>query len=568
MIRILKNLENSALVVNNMLSHFIQVQYCYDYLVNQIPVGLLLYSHIPTALIALVFSTYVFVRSRNLPSVLLFCMCVTFAAWSAFDLSAWFSFLGSANTMFTWSLLDFLAVLMFFFGYYFLYTFVTEKDLPMWQKAIGILAITPSAVIALLGINLMSYDLNSCEAIENSSFTIFTYYAEGFFILAAVCFVVYHYRKNRDRTAKKRTLLTGIGVLTLLMFFFSAGLLVSILAGSEASLYAYNYLIYGLFGMPLFLMYLGYLIVRYHAFDVRIFGAQALVLALIALIGSEFAFVSSLSNQILVAVTLVLTTFIGLVLIRSVRREIEQREHIETLAKDLEKANEQQVVLIHFITHQIKGFVSKSRNIFSMALEGDFGPVGPALMPMLQAGFDSDTKGATVIQEILNAANIKSGKVTFTMAPFDLCSLVKDMAKDLQTGADTKGLSLVLECGDAPAMTVGDRDQLMNVFRNLIDNSIKYTSKGEIRVSITPLPAEKKVLFAIKDTGVGITPEDMKSLFTEGGHGKESTKINVDSTGFGLYIVKNIVDAHQGRVWAESEGSGKGSQFYVELPSA
>ena len=60
----------------------------------------------------------------------------------------------------------------------------------------------------------------------------------------------------------------------------------------------------------------------------------------------------------------------------------------------------------------------------------------------------------------------------------------------------------------------------------------------------------------------------MKNLFTEGGHGKESTKINVESTGFGLYIVKNIVDAHQGRVWAESEGSGKGSQFYVELPSA
>ena len=60
----------------------------------------------------------------------------------------------------------------------------------------------------------------------------------------------------------------------------------------------------------------------------------------------------------------------------------------------------------------------------------------------------------------------------------------------------------------------------------------------------------------------------MQNLFTEGGHGKDSVKINVESTGFGLYIVKQIVDAHKGRVWAESEGAGKGTQFYVELPAA
>ncbi len=58
----------------------------------------------------------------------------------------------------------------------------------------------------------------------------------------------------------------------------------------------------------------------------------------------------------------------------------------------------------------------------------------------------------------------------------------------------------------------------------------------------------------------------MQHLFTEGGHGAESRKVNVDSTGFGLYIVKNIIEAHKGRVWAESEGAGKGAKFTVELP--
>ena len=74
-----------------------------------------------------------------------------------------------------------------------------------------------------------------------------------------------------------------------------------------------------------------------------------------------------------------------------------------------------------------------------------------------------------------------------------------------------------------------------------------------------------KILFSVKDTGVGLTKEDKEKLFTEGGKGKNSQKINVDSTGFGLFIAKNIVEAHNGKIWAESEGEGKGSEFWVEL---
>jgi len=78
----------------------------------------------------------------------------------------------------------------------------------------------------------------------------------------------------------------------------------------------------------------------------------------------------------------------------------------------------------------------------------------------------------------------------------------------------------------------------------------------------------KHFRFSVKDNGIGITPEDMKNLFTEGGHGKESIKTNVHSTGYGLYIAKKIIEAHGGRIWAESDGDGKGSVFFVEFPTA
>ena len=87
---------------------------------------------------------------------------------------------------------------------------------------------------------------------------------------------------------------------------------------------------------------------------------------------------------------------------------------------------------------------------------------------------------------------------------------------------------------------------------------------GNVRVGLSR--TGNTIRFTVEDNGVGITPEDMRRLFTEGGHGKDSLKMNVHSTGYGLYIVKKIVEGHGGKVWAESEGQGKGSRFIVELP--
>ncbi|HUD01591.1 MAG TPA: ATP-binding protein [Rhabdochlamydiaceae bacterium] len=112
---------------------------------------------------------------------------------------------------------------------------------------------------------------------------------------------------------------------------------------------------------------------------------------------------------------------------------------------------------------------------------------------------------------------------------------------------------------------VGDPTHLGEAVRNLIDNSINYTQKGSITLGLNR--SGGNIIFTVEDTGVGINDEDKTKLFTQGGRGKESSKINVNSTGYGLVFVKSVAEAHHGSVRADSLGTGKGSTFTMELPA-
>ncbi|PIS13232.1 MAG: two-component sensor histidine kinase, partial [Candidatus Tagabacteria bacterium CG09_land_8_20_14_0_10_41_14] len=98
---------------------------------------------------------------------------------------------------------------------------------------------------------------------------------------------------------------------------------------------------------------------------------------------------------------------------------------------------------------------------------------------------------------------------------------------------------------------------------NLLDNAIKYTKKGEINVSISPTP--KNAQIKIQDTGQGLNEKEMNGLFKRYHRG---IKEGIKGMGIGLYIAKKVIDDHKGKIWAESEGEGKGSAFFIELPAS
>ena len=142
--------------------------------------------------------------------------------------------------------------------------------------------------------------------------------------------------------------------------------------------------------------------------------------------------------------------------------------------------------------------------------------------------------------------------------------MVEDLLKDFGLRAKSKGLDIKVDIPKKPVFINGDRLGLKEVLGNLIDNAIIYTPKGYIEVSLEDLG--NKVIFYVKDSGAGLSEKDKVQLFTEGGKGEESSKYNVDTSGYGLFIAKRVVEKHGGEIFAESEGRDKGSTFTVFLP--
>ena len=364
------------------------------------------------------------------------------------------------------------------------------------------------------------------------------------------------YRKLQDKKERAQLLSVGIGVLAFLIIFAAGN--ISLILELD-----WSYEQYKLFGMPVLAAFITYSAIRFRTFDLKVFTAQALVIATSILVFS-LLFIRTIQNvRIVTAITFGLICIVGYILIRNVRREIEQRELIEQQEKELEVVNKQQENLLHFISHEVKGYLTESQAGFAAIIEGDFGIVPEPVKTMSERALASVRKGVRTVMEILDASNLKKGTVNYKSNSFDLKKVVLEVVEHLRPSAEEKNLKIEVVIGEGMYLMKGDEEKLgQHVIRNLIDNAIKYSRKGTVEVRLTD---GDKLRFSVKDNGIGITPADMKLLFTEGGHGKDSIKINVHSTGYGLFIAKQIVDAHGGKIWAESEGEGEGSKFVVEF---
>jgi signal transduction histidine kinase len=302
-----------------------------------------------------------------------------------------------------------------------------------------------------------------------------------------------------------------------------------------------------------------YAIMKNKLFNVKVIATELLIFALWLFLFVRMLLADTFAAQMLEASLLAVSLGIGVLLIRSVGREVAQREEIERLSAEKSE-------FMTFASHEIRNPITAMRGLASLIVDGTTGAVPietkDAAQKILVAGHDV----LNIISTYLSKSKMELGQIKYDSAPFDLGEAVSSIAEGYEPHAEIKGLTLVRQIDRSHKyMMVGDQSKVREVVGNLIDNSLKYTREGGITVSVERHGPFVRAV--ISDTGVGIPKEVIPHLFQKFTRA-DAQKVNLLGTGIGLYLAKTFIEAQGGRVWAESEGEGKGARFIVEFPAA
>ena len=234
------------------------------------------------------------------------------------------------------------------------------------------------------------------------------------------------------------------------------------------------------------------------------------------------------------------------------------------LAQDLTRLRRLETVRRDFVSnlsHELRTPLASLKALAETLQEGalDDPPAARRFVDQIQTEVDALTQ---MVNELLELSKIESGRFSLDRIPAAASDLLQSAARRMQVQAERARLRLRVECGDGLPNLRVDSQRLEQVLVNLIHNAVKFTpAGGEVVLLAQPIPGE--VRFAVRDTGVGIPADEVSRIFERFYRVDKSR--SGSGTGLGLSIAKHIVEAHGGKIWAESV-EGQGSTFYFTIP--
>jgi signal transduction histidine kinase len=530
---------------------------------------LLAYSFVPTVVISLFLSIFILIKDKhNKRSILLFLTSLSFTLWSLNEALQWVTVPVNLN-LFFWQMAALFEFLVSFFLVYFILIFLNEK----LDAIVKIFLFLPLVLVVMLlstSLNIEGFNLWNCEGAPGQLIDGVHLYGTTSVLALAFIFIKLFFQKKlatSARDSKKLGLILVLASFLFLLIFLTANII-----GETTKAYVLGLI--APIGMVMFLCLIAYTIVKYHAFNIKLAAAQALVVGLVFLIGSLFFFAEGTTDYVLITITFILASIGGYYLVKSVKKEIKQREEIELLAMRLEVANERLKELdkmksefVSIASHQLRGPITSIRGYASMLVEGSYGKLPERAKEVLEKLVESSKFMALSIEDYLNVSRIEAGNMKYELSDFNLREIAEKVVDEMRPVAMKKGLVLVYRSDtNGSNMVHADIGKTRQVIMNLIDNSIKYTPKGTITVVAHDDMKSKLMCITIQDTGIGMSKETIEGMFDKFVRAKNANSVNVTGTGLGLFVAKKMITQMNGRVWAESEGEGKGSTFHIELP--
>ena len=338
-----------------------------------------------------------------------------------------------------------------------------------------------------------------------------------------------------------------------------------------------DYVWLGPIGTVALVSFISVAMTRHRLWNFRIVATEIFVFFLLIILLVQI-FIADTPEKMLIRIgTFFLISLFSFFLIRESLRELKTQNRIQQLSRTLMAANSrlreidvQKSDFVSIASHQLRTPLTVIKGYTSMLLEGTFGAFGNERhRSVVDKIYRSSEHLVTMIDDFLNITRIERGQMSYAFAKIDLSNVVREIVEDVKVSAKSEGLTILYEPlrEEGEYSVVADHLKVAQVVSNLLDNAIKYTPRGgTITIRITKDPGTENTVLAITDTGMGIAPETMPRLFQRFSRDMKMAHLHGEGSGLGLYIARQIMDAHNGSIRAESPGVGKGATFFISFP--
>jgi len=222
---------------------------------------------------------------------------------------------------------------------------------------------------------------------------------------------------------------------------------------------------------------------------------------------------------------------------------------------------------VSLAAHQLRTPLSAIKWTLRMLLDGDLGKITEEQKDFIEKTYSSNERMINLINDLLDVTRIEEGRYLYKPVLTDFEPICQFVINSYKEEIEKRKLKLEFKKPEKKLPQVMlDVEKIRLVIQNLLDNAARYTpSGGQVTISLKPTKGEKEIEFSIKDTGVGIPKDQQARVFSKFFRGANVMRMATEGSGLGLFITKNIVEAHGGKIWFESE-EGKGTTFYFTLP--
>jgi signal transduction histidine kinase len=243
----------------------------------------------------------------------------------------------------------------------------------------------------------------------------------------------------------------------------------------------------------------------------------------------------------------------------------ERAQQLQDAYAELAEAEQLRDQLIQNLSHELRTPMTFVKGYVELMQEEAFGPLPPKLREPLTIVSQKTYTVERLVERIVTLQAVRPG--TLTLEPLTLDELVQEVAEHWQSKASQASIEIMLDVPAGLPLLAGDRKQLAEAFDNLFSNAIKFSPKGG-QITLRVQSENGSVHIQVTDTGIGIPPDKLPRVFDRFYQVDGTVRRRFGGAGVGLAVARQIIEAHGGHIWAESEGLGRGSTFHLALPTA